>query len=67
MVLQTTLLSRSPAAARATLSKFRPALHNVSDRIFLGDFTEYLVQSGETRWRAHAAPSQRFAPATPYG
>ena len=34
----------------------------IIERIFLGDLTEYLVQSGATRWRVHAASSQRFAP-----
>ena len=50
-------LSRSPPASAANAFEGR-----ISDRIFLGDLTEYLVQSGETRWRAHAASSQRFAP-----
>jgi ABC-type Fe3+/spermidine/putrescine transport system ATPase subunit len=34
----------------------------ITERIFLGDLTEYLVQSGEIRWRVHVASSTRFVP-----
>jgi len=34
----------------------------VTDRIFLGDLTEYYVQSGEMRWRVHVASSRSFSP-----
>jgi len=51
-----------------TLSASRPTSATnafegrITDRIFLGDLTEYLVQSGEIRWRVHAASSTRFVP-----
>jgi iron(III) transport system ATP-binding protein len=34
----------------------------ITERIFLGDLTEYVVRSGEIRWRVHVASSNRFAP-----
>ena len=49
-----------------TLSASRPAATNafegrVTERIFLGDLTEYLVQSADICWRVHVASSSRFA------
>jgi len=52
-----------------TLSAARPTSATnafegqITERIFLGDLTEYLVQSGEIRWRVHAASATRFVPA----
>ena len=34
----------------------------ITERIFLGDLTEYLVESGPIRWRVHVASANRFAP-----
>ena len=34
----------------------------IAERIFLGDLTEYLVESGAIRWRVHVASANRFAP-----
>ena len=34
----------------------------IIERIFLGDLTEYLVESGTIRWRVHVASAGRFAP-----
>jgi ABC-type Fe3+/spermidine/putrescine transport system ATPase subunit len=34
----------------------------VTERIFLGDLTEYYVATGDIRWRAHVGSSQQFAP-----
>ncbi len=48
------------------MSKSRPASTTnvfrgqVTERIFLGDLTEYYVNTGEIRWRAHVNSSQRF-------
>jgi ABC-type Fe3+/spermidine/putrescine transport system ATPase subunit len=50
------------------LSKSRPgsALNvfegRITERIFLGDLTEYYVDTGSIRWRVHVRSSQRFAP-----
>ena len=45
--------SRPPSATNAFEGR-------VTGRIFLGDLTEYLVQSGEIPWRVHVASSNRF-------
>jgi iron(III) transport system ATP-binding protein len=34
----------------------------ITERIFLGDLTEYRVESGAIRWRVHVASANRFAP-----
>lgn len=34
----------------------------ITERIFLGDLTEYFVQSADIRWRVHVASSTRFVP-----
>jgi len=50
------------------LSSARPELATnayqgrVRERIFLGELTEYLVESGAIRWRVHVASASRFAP-----
>ena len=46
--------TRPDAAANAYEGK-------IAERIFLGDLTEYLVQSGAIRWRVHVASANRFA------
>jgi ABC-type Fe3+/spermidine/putrescine transport system ATPase subunit len=51
-----------------TLSASRPASATnafegqITERLFLGDLTEYFVQSADIRWRVHVASSARFAP-----
>jgi iron(III) transport system ATP-binding protein len=51
-----------------TLSASRPASATnafegrITERIFLGDLTEYFVQSAEIRWRVHVASSTPFVP-----
>jgi iron(III) transport system ATP-binding protein len=51
-----------------TLSASRPTSATnafegrITERIFLGDLTEYFVQSADIRWRVHVASSTRFVP-----
>ena len=54
-------LELTPSASRPT-SATNAFEGRITERIFLGDLTEYLVQSGEIRWRVHAASSTRFVP-----
>lgn len=54
--LELTLSASRPAAAANAFEG------RIMERIFLGDLTEYLVQSGEIRWRVHVASSTRFVP-----
>jgi hypothetical protein len=34
----------------------------ITERIFLGDLTEYYVDTADIRWRVHVGSSQRFVP-----
>jgi len=54
--LELTLSASRPTAAA---NAFQGQL---MERIFLGDLTEYLAQSGQIRWRIHVASSTRFVP-----
>jgi iron(III) transport system ATP-binding protein len=51
-----------------TLSASRPTSATnafegrITERIFLGDLTEYFVQSADIRWRVHVASSTRLVP-----
>ena len=57
--LELTLSASRPAAAANAFEG------QIVERIFLGDLTEYLVRSGEIRWRVHVASSTRFVPGDP--
>jgi ABC-type Fe3+/spermidine/putrescine transport system ATPase subunit len=57
--LELTLSASRPAAAANAFEG------QIMERIFLGDLTEYLVRSGEIRWRVHVASSTRFVPGDP--
>jgi iron(III) transport system ATP-binding protein len=53
--LELAMSSSRPDAANAFQGK-------ITERIFLGDLTEYFVQAGDVRLRVHAPSADRFAP-----